>query len=177
MVFSITQQKWKKRCYTLWPSCLRRPACWDYWFESRRRHRCLFLMSVVCRQVEVSATHPEGSYQLRCVIVCNLATSTMRRPWPALGCCARERERERQKRSDLCHNTWPENTRLKITGSFLILRTETGSVLRGPVLRSPDSKHTRRRNVKIVYKLVSLGDVVDNNKPENAETKIGAVWC
>jgi hypothetical protein len=31
---------------------------------------------------------PEKSYRLRCVIVCDLDTSKMRRPWPALGCCA-----------------------------------------------------------------------------------------
>jgi hypothetical protein len=31
-------------------------ACWDCGFESRRRHGCLSLVSVVCRQVEVSAS-------------------------------------------------------------------------------------------------------------------------
>ena len=30
-------------------------ACSDYWFESRREHGCLSLVSVVCCQVEVSA--------------------------------------------------------------------------------------------------------------------------
>jgi len=29
-------------------------------------------------------THPEESYRLRCVIVCDLETSKMRRPWPTL---------------------------------------------------------------------------------------------
>ena len=33
---------------------------------------------------------PGESYRLWCVLVCDLKTSTMRRPWPALGCCARE---------------------------------------------------------------------------------------
>ena len=32
---------------------------------------------------------PEESYLLRCVIVCDLESWSMRRPWPALGCCAR----------------------------------------------------------------------------------------
>jgi len=32
--------------------------------------------------------HPEKSYQLWCVAVCDLETSSMRRPWPALGCSA-----------------------------------------------------------------------------------------
>ena len=33
--------------------------------------------------------HPEESYQLWCVIVCVLETSSVRWPWLALGCCAR----------------------------------------------------------------------------------------
>ena len=40
-------------------------------------------------------SRPEESYRLWCIIVCNLETSRTRRPWPALGCCARERERDR----------------------------------------------------------------------------------
>jgi hypothetical protein len=35
-------------------------------------------------------TRPEESYRLWCVNVCDLETSRMGRPWPALGCCARE---------------------------------------------------------------------------------------
>jgi hypothetical protein len=30
-------------------------------------------------------TRPEESYRLRCVVVCDLETSRMRTPWPALG--------------------------------------------------------------------------------------------
>jgi hypothetical protein len=29
--------------------------------------------------------HPEESHRLWCVVVCDLETSRMRRPWPALG--------------------------------------------------------------------------------------------
>jgi hypothetical protein len=36
--------------------------------------------------------HPEESYRLWCVIVCDVDTSSMRRPWPALGCCARNKQ-------------------------------------------------------------------------------------
>ena len=35
-----------------------------------------------------SITPTEKSYRLWCVIVCGLETSSMRWPWPALGCCA-----------------------------------------------------------------------------------------
>jgi len=37
-------------------------------------------------------THPEESYQLWCVVVCDLETSRMRRPWPALGCSVTEKK-------------------------------------------------------------------------------------
>jgi hypothetical protein len=33
-------------------------------------------------------TCPEESYRLWCVVVCDLETSGMRRPWPTLGCSA-----------------------------------------------------------------------------------------
>jgi len=33
-------------------------------------------------------TRPEESYRLRRVVVCDLETSWMRRPWPTGGCCA-----------------------------------------------------------------------------------------
>jgi hypothetical protein len=39
-------------------------------------------VSVVCCQL---ITRPEQSYRLWCVVVCDLETSWMRRPWPALG--------------------------------------------------------------------------------------------
>ena len=39
-------------------------------------------------------TRPEESHQLWCVSVCDLETSRMRRPWPELGCCVRERKKK-----------------------------------------------------------------------------------
>jgi hypothetical protein len=38
-------------------------------------------------------TRPEESYRLWCVVVCNLETSRMRRPWPALDRRTTEKER------------------------------------------------------------------------------------
>ena len=63
----------------MWPL-----ACWDCGFESRRRHGCLSAVSVVC-QVVFCASGGGGSYRLRCVAVCDVETSWMRRPWPELG--------------------------------------------------------------------------------------------
>ena len=40
----------------------------------------------------VPISRAEESYRLWCVTVCDLETSRVRRPWPALGCCAKEQE-------------------------------------------------------------------------------------
>ena len=37
-------------------------------------------------------TRPEESYRLWCVLVCDLETSWMRRPWPTGGCCAKNKQ-------------------------------------------------------------------------------------
>ena len=36
-------------------------------------------------------TRPEESYRLWYVVVCDLETSRMRRPWPTGGCCAKRK--------------------------------------------------------------------------------------
>jgi hypothetical protein len=54
---------------------------------------CLMLVLCVVRYslCEGLIPRPEESYRLWCVIVCDLETSIMRRPWLALGCCARKK--------------------------------------------------------------------------------------
>jgi hypothetical protein len=37
-------------------------------------------------------TRPEESYRLSCVVVCDLETSWMRRPWPTEGCRAKNKQ-------------------------------------------------------------------------------------
>jgi len=36
-------------------------------------------------------TRPEESYRLWCVVVCHLETSLIRRPWPTVGCRAKNK--------------------------------------------------------------------------------------
>ena len=52
----------------------------------------IFLVSVACCQVEVSASgwslDQSSTYRLWCVVVCDIETSRMGWPWPALGRCA-----------------------------------------------------------------------------------------
>ena len=44
-------------------------------------------------------TRPDESYRLRCVVVCDLETSWMRRPWPSGGL---SRQKQTNKRRNLC---------------------------------------------------------------------------
>jgi len=49
-------------------------------------------------------TRPEESYWLWCVVVCDLETSWMRRPWHTGGCCAKTKK-ERKKQTNKQTNT------------------------------------------------------------------------
>ena len=84
-----------------WPRGLQPLACGDCGFESHRRHGSPSVVSVVCCQVEGRCdeliTRPEESYRLWCVVVCDQETSSMRRPWPTGGCCAKKRRKTKTK--------------------------------------------------------------------------------
>jgi hypothetical protein len=64
-------------------------TCWDCGFESHRGHECLSLVSVVCCQVEVSASGRSLVQRspTECGVSCDREASIMRRPWPTRGCC------------------------------------------------------------------------------------------
>ena len=80
------------RSRSRWPRGLRRrsAACWDCGFETRREA----WISACCKCWELWGrglcdgliTRPGESYRQWCVVVCDLETSRIRRPWPALGC-------------------------------------------------------------------------------------------
>ena len=75
-------------------ACLRPLAYWGCGFESRCGHWCLSLVSVVCCQVEVSASGwllVQRSPTDWGVSVCDLETSPMWRPWPTRDCRAIKR--------------------------------------------------------------------------------------
>jgi hypothetical protein len=81
-------------CRSQWPRGLRRVdlrplAYWDCGFESRRGHRCLSLVNVVCCQVSASGWSLVQRSPTECgVSVCDREASIMRRPWPTGGCWA-----------------------------------------------------------------------------------------
>jgi hypothetical protein len=68
-------------------------------------------------------TRPEESYRLWCV-VCDLETSRMRRPWPALGCSATE------KNNPTWH--WRGKTHLGMKTRFDICKRLSGLVAATP---------------------------------------------
>ena len=70
---------------------LRPHTYWDWGFESHRGHGCLYLLSVVFCQVEVSASgwSVVQSSPTECgVSVCDRESSTVRTPWPTRDCQA-----------------------------------------------------------------------------------------
>ena len=66
-------------------------AYWDCEFQSPRGHGCLSLLSVVCRQVEVSASSRSlvRRSPTECgVSECDCEVLIMKMPWPTRDCCA-----------------------------------------------------------------------------------------
>jgi hypothetical protein len=71
---------------------LRQLACWDCGFESRRGHGCLYLVSVMSCQLEVTATVRslvQRSPTACGVSECDREASILKRPWPTRSCHAR----------------------------------------------------------------------------------------
>ena len=84
-----------------WPRGLRRRSAAARLLRSWVRIPPVAWMFVCCECCMLSGrglcdeliTRPEESYRLRCVVVCDLETSRMRRPWPELGRSATGRGR------------------------------------------------------------------------------------
>ena len=89
-------------------------VCWSQWPRGLRRRFAAAVMLrswvliptgawkfVCCECCVLSGrrlcyeliTRPEESYQLSCVVVCDLATSLMRRPWTVLGSSANRKKK------------------------------------------------------------------------------------
>jgi hypothetical protein len=87
-------------CRSQWPRGLRRRSAAAHLLRSWVRiapgawkfvccECCVLSGRVLCDDLII---HPEESYRVWCVVVCDLETSTMRRPWPALGRSAKEKK-------------------------------------------------------------------------------------
>ena len=95
-----------KSCRSQWPRGLRRRSAAARLLRSWVWMPLGAWMFVCCECCVLSGrglcdeliTRPEESYRLWCVVVCDLETSRIRRPWPALGRSATERKKERKKK-------------------------------------------------------------------------------
>jgi hypothetical protein len=76
---------------------------------------CVLLGRGLCDEL---ITRPGESYRLRCVVVCDLETSRMRRPWPALGRSATK------KNGKLIFQIYSWNENLDISDSFSLHQQE-----------------------------------------------------
>ena len=85
-----------------WPCCLRRRSAAARLLRSWVRIPPEAWMFFCCKCCVLSGrglcdeliSRPEEFYRLWCVAVCDLETSRMRRPWPALGCSATEKKKD-----------------------------------------------------------------------------------
>jgi hypothetical protein len=65
-------------------------------------------------------TRPEASYRLWCVVVYDIETSIMRRPWPALGCSATEKKRDRGRNGYAALVEWYWQGKPNYTGKKIV---------------------------------------------------------
>ena len=79
-----------------WLSRLQPVVCWGCGFESRQGHGCLSPVDAVCCQVAVSSTSRSLVQKWSTEPVCDLKTSTIRRPRSEMGCCITKKRTEKQ---------------------------------------------------------------------------------
>ena len=99
-------------CRSPWPRGLRRRSTAALVLRSWVRIPSGAWMSVCCKCCVLSGrglcdaliTCPEESYRLWRVVLCDLETLRMRRPWPVLGCCATEKKNVRHV-ENLCSSS------------------------------------------------------------------------
>jgi hypothetical protein len=90
-------------CGSQWPRSLRRRSAAARLLRLWVRISPEACISVWCEYCVLSGrglfdeliTRPEESYRLWCVVVCDLETSWMRRPWPTGGCCVKKKKKEK----------------------------------------------------------------------------------
>jgi hypothetical protein len=101
LVFQYNKHTTIVKCRSQWPRGLRSRSASALPLRVWVRippgggHVLLSVVSVVCCQVEGSATGwslVQRSHRLRCVVVCDLETSWMSRPWPTGGSYAENKQ-------------------------------------------------------------------------------------
>jgi hypothetical protein len=103
LCFVVYDMIWHFCCRSQWPRGLRRRSAAARQLRSWVRNPtggmdvCLLWVLCVVRYrsglCDELITRPEEYYRLWCVVVCDLETSWMRRPWPTGGCRAKKKQR------------------------------------------------------------------------------------
>jgi len=122
-------------CRSQWPRGLRRRSAVSRLLRLWVRIPPWALMSVCCECCVLSGRglcnalikRPKESYRLWCVVVCDLETSRMRKPWPALG-----RSATRKKSGPLNQNVINFREEKRCFRDFLYFTSDDGHM---PILR------------------------------------------
>jgi len=102
-------------------------------------------------------TRPEESYRLWCVVVCDLETSWMRRPWPTGGCCAKNKQNKQTNYYYYCYcllkkDGGPRDSNIKIESKTRIdLRDLRNRWPRNRICWSFGHQSLRYRKFKQIY--------------------------
>jgi hypothetical protein len=100
-------------------------------------------------------TRPEESYRLWCVVVCDLETSRMRKPWPALGRSATEKIYH-ASRNEVRRLTCICLTAAHIHGTILLFYLFTFYFLHNPTLHVTSYHVKMWRSGKMLLKFQIL---------------------
>jgi len=111
-------------------------------------------------------TRPEESYRLWCVVVCDLETSRMRRPWPALGRSSATKKKYLYEAQHVSGDTTPIIRSLKLHWQPLVLRRckVVGRVVAGNSQRPATTRPTilyvsKTRGCQCSFRLLMTGVV------------------
>jgi hypothetical protein len=115
---------------------------------------CVLLGRGLCDDL---ITRPEESYRLWCVVVCDLETSWMRRPWPIGGCRAKNKQRNPQNN----HCWWNVFTLSELLYSAQIRTFAVPSLLRAN--RTPKIKQGWQTHPLLILYMFLVSHLLPNH--------------
>jgi hypothetical protein len=132
-------------CPAVWSLGLLSLPCCDCGFESHRRLGWMSAVSVVwsgrvvCIQL---IAHPEESYCLWCVVVCDRETSWMRRTCPTGGCCTKIKH-EALHNYDVYDDLWLHEVHTRHDKNRSAVSKSEMAILRGTNRHATNQRHGR----------------------------------
>ena len=122
-------------------------------------------------------TRPEESYRLWCVVECDLETSRMRRPWPALGRSASGKKRVKYPGNDVGLSPWDAGDYSDIRHDPFRPTMQLTNESRTFCVLKPGGGRMQRLhcNVVIIFQ-IRHGFVIRNEQPCDIMFVIMCVW-